>query len=386
MVGLTLFAVTASAQQPAAIAAQQPKTFPRNYVLVEKHTGDYCLNCPAADDAFLYYLQQHPEHEGRFVEIRHNSYQQFDRYYLTWLKDFAATWSINDYPNYLMDRCNYHGTKSGNPNSLKVVWQDFGFIDPLQPLLERPSYVSISLDGSFYDPTSRQLVVHVSGEVTKALPDLCINIFLVQDDDKYENTTRDFLTTSVNGDPLTVADGRYDATYTTTIADSYGFGPNATMQRLPADPAKLKVVAFVSSFDNYSYPAPAGGKDFTDSEVHNTTITTLTDLPQSDRICAKPIIMLNEGRIAFRCATVGATYSYTIAPVTSTATSPSITDADMLFSIKVVAKAEGYANSPASTATFSLKDLIGGKGDIDGNGRVDKADVERLVDVMLGKH
>lgn len=363
-----------------SLSVQAQKNFPRNYVLVEKYTGENCLNCPSADLCFDYYIEEHPELVGKYIEIRHNSYDP-DKYFLPWQKTLAETWGVEFYPQYRMDRCSFLGEKKQNPLDLLVPWDSMGWLDPITQLLSRPSYVSISLEGSTYSPETRELTVKLSGEVGKAdLPDLCANVFLVQDDGEYENITRTFLTEDLNGDKLTVEDGTYEMTLRTTIAESYGVNK---MLKLDADPSKMKVVAFISSFDDYHYPALPDGKDFTDSEVHNVDFVSVTALPASTPVCARPTIMLSGGKIVFDSTTPGATFDYTISPVAQTSEATAIEGRDALFTVCATASAQGYSISEPATATFSLQDLIESDNDANNDGLLGTDDVEAIAKIIL---
>lgn len=355
------------------------KTFTRTRVLIEKHTGLGCQYCPEGDRIMEAYIARHPEYEGKFIEMRHNSYSQ-DQLTVPFHMDIRNVWNVSGFPKYYVDRCHPEGWKGSNPRFYELERSAFSVDTPdeIAVRLAKPTNVSISLTGSCYNPSTQSLTVRVSGEVTASLPDLHINVFLVQDGiyvaykgETYDGTSRACLTSSVNGDFLPVSNGRYDVAYTYQIPGKIG-GVNT-------DPEKMRVVAFVSSFDD---------TDFTNSEVHNCDVVSVTSLPNTaprPRLtCAAPTISLNGQQLHFESNTPGAVYFYN---VTSNASADLSTakDADLskaTFTVTASAGAPGYNNSPEVTKTFTILDLIGDKKDVNGDGTISVTDVPTLIKLM----
>lgn len=197
-------------------AYAQGQTFTRNKVLVEKYTGLGCPWCPYGDTAVEGFLNRHPEHKETMVEMRHNSYSVPDILTVPGFHSaINSVWDPNGYPNYYIERCSINGWKSDNPRDYGIEWQqwnDTGF-DPISRRLAIPTNVSLDLEGSAYDPETRELTLYAHGDVTAQLPELCINVFLVQDLQGYANTSRASMTLDLNGDPLPVIDGKYKVAY-----------------------------------------------------------------------------------------------------------------------------------------------------------------------------
>lgn len=349
------------------------KTFTRNKVLLEKHTGVRCGWCPSGDAAVNGFMGRHPEYADKMFEMRHNSYSSSDMYTLQFHYDICSMWKVDGHPRYFVDRCHPNGYKYEVPDNYGISWGSFNSetFDPIGRRLSIPTYVSLSMDGSVYNPSTGKLTVTVSGEVTKSLPDLRISVFLTQDHGGYDGTSRAFLTRSVHGDYLPVHDGRYSVQYTYDIPSRIG--------QLTTDPSTMKVVAFVSSFDD---------TDFTNSEVHNCDVVSVTSLPNTaprPRLtCAAPTISLNGQQLHFESNTPGAVYFYN---VTSNASADLSTakDADLskaTFTVTASAGAPGYNDSPEVTKTFTILDLIGDKKDVNGDGTISVTDVPTLIKLM----
>lgn len=256
--------------------------FTHHKVLIEKYTGQGCQYC-YNDDVILDNYITSFGYQNKIYEMRHYAFgDPTGPGYLripTLHNPLAATWGVRGFPNYLVDRggnerfVNYEGyqkraseIKNGN-----IVGSR----------LSKPCKVSLSLDGSTYDPKTRQLKVVVSGKLADGIPDPRLSIFITQNGfigyqssygDSFEHNGVSRATiTDLNGDALTPReDGVFQKTYTITLQDKYG--------SLIADADKMDVVAFVSSWDNYGY-GTGYEKDCSDSEVYNTIDTNIAALP-----------------------------------------------------------------------------------------------------------
>lgn len=352
----------------------QVQTFQRNKVLVEKHTGIRCGYCAPADAGYISHLNQHPELDGKVVTMRHNSYSE-DALSLPFHRTLSTMWEVKGWPTFLIDRCDINGGRYYNAMGYHEDWQVFqsSTYNGLNRRLAQPTYLSLSLDGCLYDPVTRQITVHASGEVTKNLPDLRFHVFLTQDDcmsydADYENeVSRACLNSNINGDPLTVTDGRYEVTLTSTLEERYG-GINV-------NPDNMRLVVFVSSF-NYD--------DFSDSEVHNADDVMLRDLPiDEDNLCEAPTISFSEGSFVFESSTPGAVYYYDIQPCEGSIelATPEASD-EPAFVVTAFARAQGYGISPTTTRIFSLSELTGNAADVDGNGTITVSDLGHLIKLL----
>ena len=340
----------------AGLTAQaQGLTFTRNKVLLEKYTGINCGWCPSGDRAVQSYLNRHPEHRDVMVEMRHNAYTTPDRLTVPLHKSLDAVWRPNGYPKYYMDRCSVEGRRSAKAIDYAISWDEFdsAAFDPVAKRLAVPTNVSISLEGSKFDPTTRELTIYAHGDVTAELPNLSINVFIVQDIDGYENTSRASMTDDLNGDRLNVFDGQYKVAYTTTLPEKYG--------NCSAVPADMKVIAFVSSrFDTDAQ----GNNDFTCSEVHNAECIAITTLPTTANIpakCAAPTVTIENGKVVFECSEPGATFAYTVEPVETQTTSTTVSptgDESPAFIIKAMAGTAKTFPSDAVSQRFTLADIL----------------------------
>lgn len=340
----------------AGLTAQaQGVTFTRNKVLLEKYTGIYCGWCPSGDRAVESYLNRHPEHRNVMVEMRHNGYTTPDKLTVPLHKTLDAVWRPNGYPKYFMDRCSVNGQKSSKPVDYSIDWGEFNgsAFDPVAKRLDVPTHVSISLEGSKFDPETGELTIYAHGDVTAELPNLCVNVFIVQDIDGYENTSRASMTTDLNGDRLNVFDGQYKVAYTTKLLSKYG--------QEAAVPANMKVIAFVSS--RFATDAQ-GNNDFTDSEVHNVECVALTSLPTTTTIpdkCAAPTVSIVGGKVVFECSEPGATFAYSVEPVETQTTSTTVSptgEESPAFIIKASAGTASTFPSDVVSQRFTLADIL----------------------------
>ena len=146
----------------------------------------------------------------------------------------------------------------------------------------------------------------------------------------------------------------------------------------------MKIVAFVDSY----YDKQTG--DCTASEVHNADAIALLNLP-SQAPCALPTIELKNGAFVCKSTTPGAVCQYEVKPLMQP-TSEREGSFDLeapAFVVTAYANATGYATSSKVSRIFSLRDVLGADAtnvsDVDGNGRVNKADIDALVNKLLNK-
>lgn len=258
--------------------------FTRQKVLIEKFTGQNCQWCSQGDKTMAEYISEY-ELEDKIYEMRHYCYGSdgIHTYYLripTVHDALGNEWSITAYPKYMVDRCGYDGTKfenSGYQTEAKTIKN----LDWVNNRWERPCHVSLTIDGSTYNPATRELNLVVSGKVDDLdLPDPRLSVFITQngihayqskEGNNYEHNgvSRAFLTSDVSGDEIILReDGVFQKEYTYTLPEKLG-----NYNTFAED---MDVVVFVNSWDDYKVNP---NKDYSNSEVHNTVVAKLTSLP-----------------------------------------------------------------------------------------------------------
>lgn len=267
-------------------------TYARKRVLIEKFTGQQCSYCTDAEYTTRDYVETNKD---RVYEMRHFSYGS-DRIASSYLKmDFHATlfnaWEFSGHPTYMVDRAGYRGSSSATSDGYKATPEEIVANDRVGDRWDTPCQVSLSLDGTTYDPDTRLLRVVVSGKAKEALPDLCINLFLTQNKmnarqvgyGMYEHNgvSRAYLTRQVTGDALTThPDGSFQAIYYYELPTQLGYFPTVIQD--------MDIVAFVSSWDNYAYTRNKNGKDYNNSQIYNTEVLRLADAPQRAHLPTLP--------------------------------------------------------------------------------------------------
>lgn len=374
----------------ALTAQAQERTFHRNKVLIEKHTGTGCPACPAADNVIEKYIAD-TNNADNVAILRHHSFGDglLNR---PCSKTVAATWHIGAWPSVMVDRYGFFGAKTECASYSTIDAYQIRSKHTIETRLETPTYVSLSLEGSSFDNTTKKLRLVISGEVTKDLPYLRVHAFITQSGIKtsqsgatsdyiHNDAVRDCMTSNADGDALTVnPDGTYSVTFEKTLENRYNaWAPN---------PENMKVVAFVSSFidESVSYYYC----DYSTSEVHNAEVVGLLDLPTASP-CSAPTIELKNGAFVCKSTTPGAVCQYEVKPLMQPTTEREGTiDLDApAFVVTAYANATGYTTSSKVSRTFTLRDVLGADTadvrDVDGNGRVNKADVDALVNKLLKK-
>ena len=374
----------------ALTAQAQERTFHRNKVLIEKHTGTGCPACPAADNVIEKYIAD-TNNADNVAILRHHSFSGGTLNMPCSITN-AGTWHIGAWPSIMIDRYGFFGVKTECKSYSTSEPYQIRSKKTIETRLETPTYVSLSLEGSSFDPTTKKLRLVISGEVTKNLPYLRVHAFVTQSgivasqsgatsNYVHDDAVRDLVMGNADGDTFTPnADGTYSVTLDKTLSDRYG--PYKIV------PENMKVVAFVSSYvdDSGSY----FDRDYSTSEVHNADVVALLDLPTVSP-CAMPTIELKNGAFVCKSTTPGAVCQYEVKPLMQPTTEREGTiDLEApAFVVTAYANATGYTTSSKVTRTFTLRDVLGPNTadarDVDGNGLVNKADVDALVNKLLKK-
>lgn len=374
--------------------AQAQRTFQRNKVLLEKHTGTQCKACPAADSYIETYITE-TNNKKNVALLRHHSFRG-SILNTACSETNSGTWGVGAWPSMLVDRYAFFGAKTERKSYSTDDCYQLRSRQTIETRLKTPTYVSLSLEGSSYNPTTKKLRVVVSGEVTKQLPFLRIHAYVTQDgivapqtgstnNYVHDAAVRFCLMKNADGDDLTLnEDSTYSMTFETTLQDNYGL---ITYANAATDPKKMKVVAFVSSFVDetvsYNY------RDYSTSEVHNADAIALTDLP-AETACATPTIEYANGNFVVNCTTSDATCHYDITPCTHpTEGDGAVVLTAPAFTVTAYADAPGYGRSAKVRRTFTLREILGEQSsdvrDVDGDGRFTKSDVEALARKILKK-
>lgn len=376
-------------------AQAQERTFQRNKVLVEKHTGQGCQACPAAEGTLTKHLEKY-NNTDNVVIMRHHSFSTYGApmIYIQFAKELAGTWGISAWPKLMVDRYNFASSEELRKDRSYINYDAsvLNSYNAVQRRMETPTYVSLSFDGSSFDPATGKLRVVLSGEVTKSLPFLRIHAFLTQSGIKgtqsnggdnyiHDDASRAFLMKNLDGDALTPnTDGTYSVTFETTLAAKYG--------AIPTVAEDMKLVVFVSSYIDES--VGYNDLDYSTSEVHNADVVALLDLP-SVSPCATPSITYVGNSFVCKSSTPGAVCHYDVEPCLQL-TEKSSGSFDLnapAFTVTAYADATGFARSAKVSRTFSLRDILGEETsnvrDVNDDGRVNKDDIDALVNKILKK-
>lgn len=368
----------------------QERTFHRNKVLIEKHTGTGCQACPAADEVVEKYIADINAEEDVAI-LRHHNYGS-SLLNTASSSAIVGIWGAGVWPSMNVDRYGFFGDRkertscsTGNAYSLRSL-------ETIERRLDTPTYVSLAFDGSTFDPATMTLRLVLSGEVTAKLRYLRIHAFITQSGIEaiqmgapsgyiHNDAVRDRMMVDPQGDVLELNDdGTYCVVFEKTLDPKYG--PIKTVAE------DMKVVAFVSSYVDDT--ASFYDCDYSTSEVHNADVVALLDLPVVAP-CAAPTIEYVAGSLVCTSATEGAVCHYDITPLTASADNGqgALSLTAPAFTVTAYATAEGFTPSSKVSRTFSLRDVVGDDAtevrDVDGNGLINKADVDALVDKLLMK-
>lgn len=101
--------------------------------------------------------------------------------------------------------------------------------------------------------------------------------------------------------------------------------------------------------------------------------------------CDIPDIKIKDGKFSATCLTEGVTYETNSTVNLNGEWSESDGELSISIKVSVVAKKEGYADSAPATKNIVLEDLIGVKGDVNGDNKLTLKDVNSLINILLKK-
>ena len=162
---------------------------------------------------------------------------------------------------------------------------------------------------------------------------------------------------------------KYTLTYTVDgeVYKSYQLKPGSTI--IP-EPAPQKEGHTFSGWSEIPEEMPA-------NDVTITGTFTMDPLGK----CEAPTISIINGKAVFACKTDGVTYHYDIKHLDVNSGLGNDVKLTNTYRISVYTSKEGYEDS--ETTTEDIRFYIGKKGDIDGNGVVDAADVVLTTNIIM---
>lgn len=102
--------------------------------------------------------------------------------------------------------------------------------------------------------------------------------------------------------------------------------------------------------------------------------------------CATPVIIYENGKVMFACATEGVEYVTDIVCTDNKKYYSSAIDLAGTYTVSVYATKAGYENSDVATLEITLSDNASDKkGDVNGDGVVDAADVVKVTNIIMGE-
>lgn len=110
------------------------------------------------------------------------------------------------------------------------------------------------------------------------------------------------------------------------------------------------------------------------------------DVPETQK-CATPTISYINGEIVFGCETEGVNYvSVITAPDAKNYYDGKIIPTNQ-YTVSVYATKEGYENSDVATKVIDIAGTVGSgvRGDVNGDGVVDVADVVKVTNIIMGE-
>ena len=272
IVGILSLALASCGNEPVAPI---PDSFPKKH-LIEEFTSQECVYCPYGMDCVSAYIEDDPN----WIVVLHHAGYAKDHFTVSGSSTIAGALSVKSAPTITIDRT---GTNYG---AGKAVTFNPGYLErTAKTQFDETTYASVVINNT-YEPETRQLMVRISGAVTKTdYPDLTLTVLLkesgmvdYQADGNYTyegwqefrhcNAVRAFMS-GAKGDDITVNDSRYSAVYTLTLDEKWV-------------PENCMVVAFLSEafkpvVQAEQQPVVAGSKGGADIKHGGIKAVPVTD-------------------------------------------------------------------------------------------------------------
>ena len=100
--------------------------------------------------------------------------------------------------------------------------------------------------------------------------------------------------------------------------------------------------------------------------------------------CATPVIIYENGKLMFACATEGVEYVTDIVCTDNKKFYSSAIDLTGTYTVSVYATKAGYENSDTATKEINMAGTGGILGDVNGDGVVNAADIVMITNIIMG--
>lgn len=211
------------------------KSFPKKH-LIEEFTGQDCGYCPYGMNAISEFMAN----DTNFILVLHHVGYKDDHFTISGSKTVGTRMGVNGAPGCCINRAATTYEDDNNAQVSEVVFHPAYLATADKSQFATTTYASIQLQNT-YDAATRELKVHVSGEVSKQDPaaaGLKLTVMLkesgmvdYQQDYMYSfegwkefrhaNAVRAFLSSAI-GEALTIDSTRnYEADYTITLNDNW---------------------------------------------------------------------------------------------------------------------------------------------------------------------
>lgn len=208
------------------------ESYPKKH-LMEEFVSQECGNCPYGMD----FVHAFVENDSNWIVVVHHDGYKTDNFTVSGSTTITKALSVNGTPSVTINRAKTkYINDNGNAKSGTVIHP--GYLETAdKSQFDQTTYASVRIRNT-YDADTRELTIHVSGEVAKEnAPALYLTVLVKESGmvdyqhDYYEtyegweeyrhtNAVRAFLT-AAKGDAVSLTKHRYSADYTLTLEDQW---------------------------------------------------------------------------------------------------------------------------------------------------------------------
>lgn len=204
-----------------------PASFPKKH-LIEEFTGQGCGYCPDGMDAVHEFIGN----DTNWVLVLHHAGYDDDRFTVKGSKTIVTALKVSGAPNIDINRAS---TNYGNGKGIVFHPGYLSYTNKSQ--FESETYASVRLKNE-YNPATRELIVHVNGEIaTTEHPQLMLTVLVKEsgmidfqsdfyrtfegwEEFRHTNAVRAFLS-GAKGDSVHVTDQRYSDVFSITLKENW---------------------------------------------------------------------------------------------------------------------------------------------------------------------
>lgn len=236
MLGISFFSLSSFTLEESSGTDFTEKTFPKKH-LIEEFTGQDCGYCPYGMDCISEFM----ENDTNFILVLHHAGYKNDHFTVSGSSTISNRMGVSGAPSSTINRKAIKYIDESKQTVSEVVIHPAYLLNVDKSQFDNTTYASLNIENT-YDSTTRELKVHIAGEIGKenySSLNLKLTVLVKEsgmidyqsdyyncyegwEEFRHANAVRVFLTNSALGDAITIDSTRhYAADLTITLNDKW---------------------------------------------------------------------------------------------------------------------------------------------------------------------